>query len=387
MTAIRLNLLTDNLILTQPHGYVSLPGLLSRLAKDEVDSYPALRPHQGPAWHMFLVQLAAVALHRAGTQHIAEDEERWRQALRGLTPDFDQDEPWCLIVEDASKPAFLQPAVPEGSSVSDEVSTPDALDLLITSRNHDLKQSIANEAGAQDWLFALVSLQTTEGFGGQKNYGIARMNGGSSSRSMVSLAPLKLERDGTFALRLGLWFRRDVTALLMTRETTLDEHEHIPFSSSGGVALTWLPTWNIDEQLSLTELDIWFIEVCRRIRLEFRNDKIKARKGNSLKTRIAADGLKGSLADPWAPVHKVENKSFTLGEDDFTYKKIVDLLSGDWRLPLLAKLAESDSTEATMMLVTQALARGNCKTWGFKRVLKNSLFFAFGFVFMCREFA
>ncbi|PTW51812.1 hypothetical protein [Rhodovulum kholense] len=38
-------------------------------------------------------------------------------------------------------------------------------DLPITSRNHDLKREIAFEAASQDWLFALVSPQTMEGFG------------------------------------------------------------------------------------------------------------------------------------------------------------------------------------------------------------------------------
>src|SRR6266481_7133165 len=40
---------------------VSLPGVLALLARDEVEGFAALRPHQTPAWHMFLVQLAALA--------------------------------------------------------------------------------------------------------------------------------------------------------------------------------------------------------------------------------------------------------------------------------------------------------------------------------------
>jgi len=94
-------------------------------------------------------------------------------------------------------------AVPTGVELNTPVSTPDALDLLITSRNHDLKQAVARQAEAEDWILALVSLQTCEGFGGAKNYGIVRMNGGSSSRSLLALprshkaiqSPLGLTQD------------------------------------------------------------------------------------------------------------------------------------------------------------------------------------------------
>ena len=84
---------------------------------------------------------------------------------------------------------FLQPADP-GALKWTQVATPDALDLLITSRNYDLKREIAAEAEAQDWLFALISLQVSEGYGGRGNHGIARMNGGSSSGAMVARVPM-----------------------------------------------------------------------------------------------------------------------------------------------------------------------------------------------------
>ena len=43
----------------------SLPQLFVALTADEVRDYPALRPHQRHPWHAFLVQLAAIALHKA----------------------------------------------------------------------------------------------------------------------------------------------------------------------------------------------------------------------------------------------------------------------------------------------------------------------------------
>jgi hypothetical protein len=40
--------------------------------------------------------------------------ERWRALLRGLTPEWREDEPWRLVVDDPKQPAFLQPAAPGG---------------------------------------------------------------------------------------------------------------------------------------------------------------------------------------------------------------------------------------------------------------------------------
>ena len=61
--------------------------------------------------------------------------------------------------------------------------------MLVTAKNHDLKQAVMTEARAEDWLFALVTLQTMEGFLGAGNYGISRMNGGFANRAAISLAP------------------------------------------------------------------------------------------------------------------------------------------------------------------------------------------------------
>lgn len=361
------NLITEPLINTAPNTLASLPELLARLTRDEVESYPSLRPHQAPAWHMFLVQLAALALNRVAMDVLPDKEEEWARALRGLTPDFPKDEPWCLVVEDESKPAFMQPPIPEGVNLSNSVSTPDALDLLITSRNHDLKQAVAQKAEAEDWVFALISLQTGEGFGGAKNYGIVRMNGGSSSRPMLGLAPLRQKDSKLIWPRPGLWFRRDLTVLLATREEETANYGYLGYTAKDGLGLTWTVPWPDGEQLRLQSLDIWFIEVCRRIRLSMQDGQIIGFRGTSSAPRIAAKGMNGAIGDPWAPVHKTESKSLTLSGGDFDYRRLVDLLfSGDWNMPLLAQPASSDSGNGTLALIAQALSRGNSKTEGFK---------------------
>ena len=172
---------------------------------------------------MFLVQLAALGLHRAGIGVLPTTEAEWVKVLRGLTPEFPDDEPWCLVVDDWSKPAFLQPPVPAGIILKTEISTPDALDLLITSRNHDLKQRIASRAEPQDWVLSLISLQTGEGYGGAGNQGIARMNGGSSSRPLVGLAPLSQQNGKYASPHPSSWFRRDVSTLVESRDDQLNE--------------------------------------------------------------------------------------------------------------------------------------------------------------------
>ena len=362
------NLLTRPFIRTAPHGAMTLPGVIAALARDEVEDFPALRPHQSPGWHMFLVQLAALALHEADRRDIPEDEVTWAALLRGLTPGFTEDEPWCLVVEDATKPGFLQPPVPTDVILKKDVPSPDALDLLITSRNHDLKQAVARDAKPEDWVFALISLQTGEGYGGKRNQGIARMNGGSSSRCLFALAPRSGSADDkAMTPRPGAWFRRDVRVLLETREAELNDYSYPEYRKTGGIKLVWLEPWPEGKQLHIKDLDIWFIEVCRRIRLRPSGETLAAQKGTSKATRIAAKHLNGVLRDPFAPVHKTDNKSFTLGGGDFDYRKLTELiLSGNWKRPLLARPASFESEGETLLLVAQALARGNSKTEGFK---------------------
>ncbi|MHC0053655.1 hypothetical protein [Actibacterium sp. D379-3] len=345
------DLLHDPLI-QGDHGWHSLPGLLAAMARGAVGSFPALRPHQRPAWHMFLVQLAVLALDNAGRKDLPLDEDSWRAALRGLTAAFPDDEPWHLLVADHSQPAFLQPPDPGGLKWSD-VATPDALDMLITSRNHDVKREIGRHAAPQDWILALVSLQTMEGFGGAGNYGIARMNGGSSSRVLLGLAPALA---GSARVDPSAWWARDVTLLLGRRQ------------GLSGKTLLWLDPWPEGRSLDLAALDPMFIEICRRIRLIERDGRIAALRSTSKAARVAGKQALGNTGDPWAPIHIAEGKSLTLGDQDWTHEMLVRLLfkaEPEWQVPLLARAgAGEDATP--MLLVAEAFARGNSKTDGFK---------------------
>jgi CRISPR system Cascade subunit CasA len=346
------DLLNDPLIHSDREA-LSLPGVMAAMARGEVASFPALRPHQRPAWHMFLVQLAVLALDAAGRRDLPEDEATWRATLRGLTTAFPGDEPWCLVVADRARPAFLQPPDPGGLKWT-TVATPDALDMVITARNHDVKREIARDAAPEDWIFALVSLQTMEGFGGAGNYGIARMNGGSSSRVLIGLAPAV---PGGADVDLAAWWRRDVLCLLEQR------------TGAAGLTLLWLEPWPDGHSFDLADLDPLFIEVCRRIRLVAHGERLTAERSTSKAARIAAKEAKGNTGDPWAPVHLAEGKALTLGERDWTHELLVSLLfprdEREWSIPLLAR-PSPDEERRPMVLVAEAFARGNSKTEGFR---------------------
>lgn len=350
----KFNILEEPLV-SYGEGLVSLPELFASLSRGTVGSFRALRPHQRPAWHMFLVQLAALALWHGNRGDLPEDASQWRALLRCLTPDHPGDEPWCLVVEDRAKPAFLQPPDPGGLKWA-EVPTPDALDMLITARNHDLKTQLAHEARPEDWLFALVSLQTMEGYGGKFNYGIARMNGGSSSRVLLALAPGHGNGPDP-----ACWWQRDVTALLALRA----RGEEGGPCRAGGIGLIWCHPWTEGVALEVFDLDPWAIEACRRIRLSGTGNSVHALRAGSVKSRIEAAAFKGAIGDPWAPVHRVDGKSLTLGERHFSYKLLVDLyILGDWEVPPLAQPQPGETGDR--LLVVEAIARGNSTTDGFQ---------------------
>ena len=354
-----MNLLYDPVFSVSKGTRTSLPALFAAMARGDVPGFAALRPHQRPAWHMFLVQLGALALWTANRDDLPQDVESWTVALRGLTADHPDDAPWRMAVADGTKPAFLQAPVPEGLKWS-ELATPDALDMLITARNHDLKRSVAQRAAAEDWVYALVSLQTCEGYGGGSGgyNGIARMNGGWSSRPLLGLAPA-CGKD--MSINPSLWWARDVKLLLEARQ----KDRHKSFGVQGGPALLWCLGWPEGRPLDIRTLDPWFIEICRRVRLTDEAGRLLAKRATSKGTRIDAKALKGNTGDPWTPVH-TDGRSLTLGENgDFDYRRLCGLLfSGDWNKPLLAY--PTDGETGDILVVAEAIARGNNKTGGFK---------------------
>lgn len=349
------NILTERLIRMNTARSTltsSLPEVYAALMADEVEAFPALRPHQRHAWHAFLVQLGAMAMHRACLTEPPTDPERWAELIRGLTPEYPDDEPWRLVVDDIIKPAFMQPPASSPDLEKDfksVVATSDELDMLVTSKNHDLKASTAAQGGVDDWIFALITLQTMEGFGGAGNYGVSRMNGGLGSRPAFSLAP----QGGP-----GAHVKRDIEALLSDYPV-----------GTGGRDLLWLLPWDGDsaQRLLPTELAPLYIEVCRRIRLK--QDEaggIYAVRTSSKAARVEGKDAKGRTGDPWTPHNPSrDGLPLTLAAGGFNYKRVNEYLLS-WDQPdLLKPTSDERRSDETMQLVARAMVRGQGKTEGY----------------------
>lgn len=354
-----MNLLCTGMLQTRGAEEVhrlTLPGVLAALIRNEVESFPALRPHQRHAWHAFLVQVGALALHAAGQEDAPRDEESWAALLRGLTPDYPDDEPWSLVAL-PNRPALLQPPIPSGNlgELKNVVATPDALDMLVTSKNHDLKAEVMVEAGADDWLFALVTLQTMEGFLGAGNYGISRMNGGFANRPALGIVP-----PGG----LGAHVRRDIAQLLAMHDGAAEARG---YATSGGLGLLWLKPWDGMTSLRPSELNPYYVEVCRRVRLVETGSKLSARAGGSKAPRVVPipGGVTG---DPWAPTVAEKDgtrKVFTADASGFGYRRMVRLMFGQDGVSIspLQNIVSDDADEG-LVLLARALTRGQGKTEG-----------------------
>lgn len=356
MDAPRLNLLDEPLIrIRDVDGSLqklSLPELFVQLGRDAVRDYPALRPHQRHPWHALLVQLAALALHEAGEARPWDDPADWLAALLALTPEHPDGCAFSLLAPH-DKPAFLQAPVPGGKLDGwKEIATPDALDMLVTSKNHDLKGERMRQAEPDDWLFALVSLQTQEGFLGAGNYGVSRMNGGFSSRPALGVAP----RGGP-----GLRWRRDVAALLAARD---DVAEVYGLKVDSGLKLLWLPPWDGTKSTAFAVLDPFYIEICRRLRFSTdQRGRLHARGTGSKAARIDASARKGVTGDAWMPVE--EDKALTLGADGFNYYLAAELAWGSKYRKTVAQGLRPEDGPSGIALIVQGVVRGQGKTEGY----------------------
>ena len=358
-----LDLLTERLVPVAFDGgrrfeVMALPEIYAQLMRDAIDSFPGMAPHQGQAWYQFLVQIGALALHRGGLDVTTDNADDWRELLGDLTPSC-AETAWSLVVDDATAPAFLQPPTAHMEKYKLEAETPDSLDVLSTAKNHDRKQAQAVGGTPHLWLYALLTLQTMQGFAGQRNPGIARMNGGFGSRVLVDRRP---------GPRWGPRVKRAIRMLLIRRADVLRQVGDDTYRSDGGLALTWLESWDTDEPLRMRDLDPFFVEVCRRVRLTTpAGNRIVAMAWKpSNATRVDGRAWKGNVGDPWVPVNlgRVDESALTVGAAGFDYRWAQRILFGrDLRKPLALKPLrgeESEDCEIHMMV----LVRGRGKTEG-----------------------
>ena len=332
---------------------LSLPQALAGLGTGAVHEFSGLVAHQQHPWHAFLVQVAALALRAggvAGTDGL--DTEAWHSLLLRLSGGIT--EAWALVVPDLTRPAFMQPPVPEGSlaSFGEPLARPDLLDLPVTAKNHDLKMGRVVAAHPDAWVYVLVSLQTGEGYSGRGWYGIARMNGGFSSRSGVGLSP---------GLSLAGRWRRDVRVLLGAHDEVCTA---VGYPTSGGRGLLWLEPWDGTSSLPLYECDPWVVEVARRVRLVATGEQLVARTRSTNAPRLAAEESKGNTGDPWAVLDRARAVCLTLDGGGFHYRRAQDLLFGPGWQAGVAGDPERDLPDDPIY-VLQSLVRGQGGTDGY----------------------
>lgn len=355
------NLLTEPIFtVDSPDGAretLSLPAVLQRLSSGVPTDFGALQAHQIQSWESFLIQLGALATH-TNRGAIPATEDAWRGAIRALTAG--DDDPWSLVVEDIQKPAFMQPPIAgkDYRAPKDAYDTPDELDMLVTSKNHDVKGARASRARPEHWVFMLVSLQTCDGYPGLLNYGVARMNTGTGSRPSVG-ATTGLSVDARFRRDLGLW-----------NERRAEIANDFGLGAEGAHALLWTVPWDGGSSLALSEIDPCCIEVCRQMRLGTLRERLVAWKAPSTTRRVDADARKGELGDIWIPIKRGEPRTaFTSGENGFSYKVLSELLLGE-KFDRAAAMEVCREDARGVQIIARVLVRGRGKTSGLhERVL------------------
>jgi CRISPR system Cascade subunit CasA len=346
---------------------LSLPSLLEALGNDEVESLHGLQRHQEDAFHIFLCYLAGAVLARALQTEPIQPETFWRDGLLALA-DGDENA-WTLVVEDPTKPAFMQAPVPKKADFAafkPKAETPDELDVLQVTKNHDVKAQRARAADAETWAYSLVSLQTMTGLMGRGNYGITRMNSGTGSRLRVG---------AIYDAGIGAQWKFDVAKLLSHRASLLDSPWRYKDS---GTVLTWLIPWDLKTPLSLSHLDPFYIEIARAIRLVPFGDGFHALSAGSEGKRIYSGeskqekGCQGNVGDPWTPIVNDgrEIKAWTV-MSRFSPKDLRDLMFGDDRLQM-AFMQKPDAARASAahFIKLSVLAPGGMgKTNGFHEAM------------------
>jgi CRISPR system Cascade subunit CasA len=348
------NLLTDPLLGIEDEGgrrsTVTLPGLLARLSRGEPTEMTAVQAHQQHAVFAFLVQLAGLAVVRSGGGPLPREENGWRNALREVARvDGSDDDAFTLVVGDLARPAFMQP--PGSPDLLEQSPDETLFDILETAKNHDVKLRRSSSLRPEDWLIGLIALQTIQGYSGRFHYGIARMNGGFSSRPCITHAPSQSLADR---------FVRDVGLLLDGRFRLFANYG---FPPAGGVGLLWSARWDGRTSLTLSSLDPFFIEVCRMVRLVIGDGgRLGALRQGSEAARIDSESAAGNTGDAWTPV-SVKGHGLTVGRNGLDYRLVQELMLGSEWISGIAG-APNSSCGDTFWL-GQVLVRADKKTQGY----------------------
>ncbi|HEX7021842.1 MAG TPA: hypothetical protein VF171_03225, partial [Trueperaceae bacterium] len=195
--------------------------------------------------------------------------------------------------------------------------------------------------------------------GGKKTYGITRMNSGSASRPIVAWVR-HLHPYGRFV--------DEVAALRKLRDKIVKAH----CFQARGVVLTWLSPWDRSQhQYVLSDLEPWFIEAARPLRLVSASGALMALRASSDKRQIGpAEPFNGDVGDPWIPINTQDKKkgqsALTVSAPGFTPSLLSKLIfEDDFKL---TELQLPSAGDGPAWFVASVLVGGNCTTDGFYRI-------------------
>lgn len=341
---------------------MSLPELLASYGEKRVQQLVGLQRHQHDAFHVFLCYLAGAVLAKRNETNPIQKAEYWREGLLRLADSAGMDA-WRLVVDDPAKPAFMQPPLlTADQKPTSVVTTPDELDVLQTAKNHDVKRARANWADVDTWIYSLISLQTMSGFMGRGNQGISRMNSGFGNRPIVEVIRTH---------NIGERWLDAVSRLLDHRHEVFQK----PFGfKPDGMVLVWLAPWDGEQQLSLQELDPFYVEICRRVRLKGPLNSLSAMLYSANQQRIAAKQLAGVVGDAWLPIDETRAKmgkdgqlggikALTFPPTGITIEHLRSILFGDYVTHALQR--PHPSWQNDLRLSVSVLVRGQGTTDGF----------------------
>lgn len=311
------DLLTNPLITVSLEGSrteLSVPEILYHLTQGHDVGFVNAQQHQlYPALYPVLCHLGALAVVRgfksSSPPGDAEPRE-WRAALLSLAPP----PAWHLVGEDDDKPAFMQPAMHRSEDYYRKakpfIRAPDLSLGLIPTKTAGASM---HHSKPDHWFYALIALQTLSGYMGRGLYGSSRMNSGTGSRTVFGIGP-----SHRFVDR----WQRDVRALLSERARHCKEYK------TDGHALLWLLPWSGKETFSLADLDPYYVDISRRVRLVLDQGKIAAITATSSGPLIH-DSNRGAIGDFWTPIERDEagDKAFTLGEWGWRFNRSAPLLA------------------------------------------------------------
>ncbi len=193
------------------------------------------------------------------------------------------------------------------------------------------------------------------GFLGRGNQGISRMNSGFGSRAVVEVVHSR---------RWGRRFREALPRLLRHRQEILQgPWEYTP----KGLVLVWLREWDGKDQISLSELDPFYIEICRRVRLFKTAQGLEARSVPADQPRIAAKALRGNVGDAWLPIDKAGkegDQALTVSSAGITADLLRRILFRDG-IELTELQKPLPARKGKIWLAFSVLVRGQGKTDGF----------------------